>query len=239
MSRILSTISMLTGHTSSQARHVVHAHSSSDVIRSNTLSDVTVMPASTPTGGDTAGVPERAATSPSLSTISRGSSGLPVMLAGHTAVHSPQAVHASVSRSCFHVKSAMTDAPTVSISSASRRFGISRIAPLGRSRGPSAMFTGEVTACLSFVVGSMTRNTRNRRACVAQKIWCKPDATVDGIRPAMAVPTNDQLSQSGTPMTWMRAPSTKRPDTPIAARSVRIQKSSGRVLDRIRQGLAT
>jgi hypothetical protein len=50
-------------------------------------------------------------TLPILVTISRGSSGLPVAWAGHTAVQRPQMVQASVSSSCFQVKSAMALAP--------------------------------------------------------------------------------------------------------------------------------
>ena len=50
---------MLTGQISSHALHVVHAHSSSDVMRSNTLSAAMVMSRSTPTGGDTGGVAGR------------------------------------------------------------------------------------------------------------------------------------------------------------------------------------
>ena len=74
----------------------------------------------------------RAITSPVLSTISRGSSGLPVAWAGHTLVQRPHIVQASVSSSCFQVKSSTTEAPKVS-SSVSMRFGIGFIAPLGRS----------------------------------------------------------------------------------------------------------
>ena len=55
MSRILSRISMLTGQISSHALQLVHAQSSSDEMRSNTLSAPTVMSPSTPTGGDTGG----------------------------------------------------------------------------------------------------------------------------------------------------------------------------------------
>ena len=55
MSRILSRISMLTGQISSHALQLVHAHSSSGVIRSNTLSAPIVMSRSMPTGGDTTG----------------------------------------------------------------------------------------------------------------------------------------------------------------------------------------
>src|SRR5258706_426546 len=84
MSRILSRISMLTGQISSHALHDVHAQSSSEVMRSNTESAVMVMPFAVLTGGDTTGSPVAAITSPTLSTISRGSSGFPVACAGHT-----------------------------------------------------------------------------------------------------------------------------------------------------------
>ena len=182
MSRILSTISMFTGQTSSHARHVVHAHSSSAVTRSKTESEVTVISRSTPTGGDTGSATVRAATSPSLRTISRGSSGLPVVLAGHTDVHLPHTVHASVSKSCFQVNSPTADAPTVSMSVASIRFGISLTAPLGRSLGDRNMFTGEVTTWRSLVTGSTTRNTTKTAACAAQKTWCQPAASPWGTR---------------------------------------------------------
>ncbi len=161
MSRILSTISMLTGQISSQARHVVHAHSSSAVIRSKTLSDVTVIALSTDTGGETGSAAVRSATSPSLMTISRGSSGLPVVLAGHTEVQRPQMVQASVSKSCFQVNSPTVAAPMVSMSVASIRLGTARIAPFGRGWGERYMLTGDETMCRSLVVGSITRNTMN------------------------------------------------------------------------------
>src|SRR4051794_27857437 len=97
MSRILSRISMLTGQISSHALQLVHANSSSVVMRSNRLSAFTVISGTTPTGGDTGGSEVNAITSPTLSTISRGSSGLPVFCAGHTDVQRPQIVHESVS----------------------------------------------------------------------------------------------------------------------------------------------
>ena len=75
-----------------------------------------------------------AITSPVFSTISRGSSGLPVAWAGHTAVQRPHIVQASVSSSCFHVKSSTTEAPNVS-SDVSVRFGIG----LHRALGPLAV----------------------------------------------------------------------------------------------------
>jgi len=69
---------MLTGQISSQALQLVHAHSSSGVIRSNTLFAAIAISGSVPTGGETTGLPVAAMTSPTLSTISRGSSGFPV-----------------------------------------------------------------------------------------------------------------------------------------------------------------
>ena len=133
---------MFTGQISSHALHEVHAHTSSEVMRSKRLLADTVISGSTPIGGDTGGVPVRAMTSPVFSTISRGSSGLPVAWAGHTDVHRPHIVQASVSRSCFHVKSSTVEAPKLS-SSVSMRFGIGRMAPLGRSRSRRYMFSGD------------------------------------------------------------------------------------------------
>ena len=127
MSRILSRISMLTGQISSQALQLVHAHNSSGVIRSNTLFAPIAISGSVPTGGETTGLPVAAITSPTLSTISRGSSGFPVACAGHTDVQRPQIVHASVSNSCFQVKSSIFTAPNVS-RSVVMRFGIGFIA---------------------------------------------------------------------------------------------------------------
>ena len=69
---------MLTGQISSHALQLVHDQISSVVMRSKTLSAVTVMSLSTPIGGVTAGEPVRAMTSPVFNTISRGSSGLSV-----------------------------------------------------------------------------------------------------------------------------------------------------------------
>src|SRR5213075_483552 len=143
MSRILSRISMLTGQISSHALQLVHAHNSSDEMRSNMLSAPTVMSGTVPTGGDTTGEPVAVITSPTFNTISRGSSGLPVACAGHTDVQRPHTVHASVSNSCFHVKSSTFTAPKLS-SSVSMRFGMGFIAPFGRSRSRRYMFIGDV-----------------------------------------------------------------------------------------------
>ena len=83
---------MLTGQISSHALQVVQAHTSSEVMRSKSESALMVISASTPIGGVTTGVPVAAMTSPDLSTISRGSSGLPVACAGHTDVQRPHIV---------------------------------------------------------------------------------------------------------------------------------------------------
>ena len=101
-------------------------------------------------------------TSPTFSTISRGSRGLPVAWAGHTELHRPHMVQASVSRSCFQVKSSTTAAPKVSSSvSPSTRLGMGLMAPLGRSRSRQYMFSGEVSMWRSMVVGRITKKARN------------------------------------------------------------------------------
>ena len=141
------------------------------MIRSNTLSEVMVIASSIETVADCGVAAVAAATSPSLRTISRGSSGLPVVLAGHTDVHRPHTVQASVSSSCFHVNSATMEAPTVSMSSASIRFGISRIAPTGRVFGERYMLAGEVIMCRSLVLGRTTRNATKLTTCVTQRTW--------------------------------------------------------------------
>ena len=115
-----------------------------------------------------------AITSPVFSTISRGSSGLPVAWAGHTLVQRPHIVQASVSSSCFQVKSSTTEAPNDS-SSVSMRFGIAFMAPLGRSRSDRYMLSGDVKMCRSIVVGRMTRNAMNVATCAIHIAWCHPE----------------------------------------------------------------
>ncbi len=107
---------------------------------------------------------------------------MPVRLAGHTEVHRPHRVQASVSNSCFQVNSPTRAAPTVSMSVASKRLGISRIAPLGRSRGASSMLAGEVSMWRSLVVGSTTRKAANARAWVAHSTWWVPATAPAGTR---------------------------------------------------------
>ena len=127
-----------------------------------------------PTTGDTA--PDgcvAAITWPTFNTISRGSSGLPVAWAGHTLVQRPQTVHASVSNSCFQVKSSTTLAPKLS-SAVSSRLGSGFIAPLGRSRSDRYMFTGDVNMWRSFVVGRIARNVMKPSACTIHSAWCQP-----------------------------------------------------------------
>ncbi len=227
---------MFTGQASSHALHDVQANTSSEVIRSNTRSELSVISASTDTGGDTATGAVRAATSPSLRTISRGSSGLPVGLAGQTEVQRPHTVQASVSSSCFQVNSATRAAPTVSMSVASIRLGISRMAPLGRSRGARYMLAGEVTMWRSLVVGSITRNTPKAAAWAIHSTWWTPAAVVAGTRLLSGYPTKDHVSNDGLPSSRMRAASTARPLIPMSARTSRIHRSSGLVLLRIRHG---
>src|SRR5262249_27719679 len=199
MSRILSRISMFTGQISSHALQLVQAKSSSVVMRSNTLSAVTVMSETTPTGGDTTGEPVAAITSPTFSTISRGSSGLPVACAGHTEVHRPHTVHASVSSSCFQVKSSIFTAPNDS-RSVSMRFGIGFIAPLGRSRSFMYMFMGDVNMWRSFVTGRIAKNAKSDTTWIAHSQRCaslSPLTDQSFTRLESGYPTNDHFSNDG------------------------------------------
>src|SRR5262245_59977497 len=243
MSRILSRISMFTGQISSHALHDVHDHNSSDVMRSNTESAEIVTLFGVPTGGDTTGSPVAAITSPTFRTISRGSSGLPVAFAGHTDVHRPQIVHASVSKSCFQVKSSTVDAPNVS-SSVSIRFGISRLAPFGRGRSFRYMFIGLVIMWRSIVVGGITRNARNAITCVVHAHRCR-SSSVCTCQPSkideIAHPTNDHFSKlapgpAAPRSAAIRNPSAAKPVTSMTANVVRMTRCSGLVLMRIRYG---
>ena len=174
---------MFTGQISSHALQLVQAQISSEVIRSNSESAVIVISLSTPIGGLSGPRAAVAAiTSPVLSTISRGSSGLPVACAGHTLVHRPHIVHASVSSSCFQVKSSTTAAPNVS-SSVSVRLGIAFIAPFGRSRSLRYMFSGEVNMCRSMVIGRIARNTQKATTWATHEIWCQV-SSVPSLRPS-------------------------------------------------------
>ena len=166
---------MLTGQFSSQALQVVQAQTSSAVMRSNRLLAPIVISGSRLRGGVTDGLPVAAITSPVLSTISRGSSDLPVACAGHTAVQRPHIVQESVSSSCFQVKSSMVDAPKLS-SSVSIRLGMARMAPLGRSLSRRYMFTGLVKMWRSMVDGSRIRNTTNVRMWATHRTRCPPES---------------------------------------------------------------
>ena len=142
-----------------------------------------------------------AITSPTLRTISRGSSGLPVWLAGHTDVQRPQMVQASVSMSCFQVKSSIFDAPKES-SSVSIRLGSGFMAPLGRARSRRYMFIGDVNMWRSLVVGSSTRKVRKPAKCSPHTTrWARDRAVADHPSTAaeMGQPTIDHVSNVGRP----------------------------------------
>src|SRR5437764_1260198 len=199
MSRILSRISMLTGQISSQALQVVQAQTSSAVIRSSTEPAEIVISSSTVTGGGTLGSAVAAMTSPTLRTISLGSSGLPVLLAGHTEVQRPQIVQASVSMSCFQVKSSIFDAPNES-SSVSMRLGSGFMAPFGRGRSRRYMFIGDVNMWRSLVVGRRTRKVRKPAKCTPQTARCTRDSVVADQASNTAEsgqPTRDHFSKAG------------------------------------------
>ena len=172
------------------------------------------MSRSVPTGGETAGEPVASITSPTFSTISRGSSGLPVACAGQTDVHRPQIVHASVSKSCFHVNSSIVETPNVS-SSVSIRFGMGFIAPLGRSLSRRYMFIGDVIMWRSFVVGRMIEEGDERgevrdphRAVQVAERRCAP--AVEQARQRVA-DEGPLLVRRGGRSSAMRKPSTMKP----------------------------
>ena len=196
------------------------------------------MSCATPTGGDTTGSPVAAITSPTFSTISRGSSGLPVACAGHTDVQRPHTVHASVSKSCFQVKSSTVDAPNVS-RSVSIRFGIGFIAPFGRSDAFRYMFIGDVIMWRSFVVGRITRNATNAAKCTTHSERCAFwSAPIDHESKSddSGYPTNDHFSNAGRPTSAMRNASVKKPVSAITRNVTRMTASSGLVLMRMRYG---
>ena len=163
---------MFTGQISSHALHEVQAQISSPVIRSNNELASTLISGTVPNGGVVAGWPVAAMTSPVLRTISRGSSGLPVACAGHTDVHRPHMVQASVSSSCFQVKSSTVAAPNDS-RSVSIRLGMGFMAPLGRSLSRRYMFSGEVTMWRSMVMGNSTKKATKAITWPAHQNWCQ------------------------------------------------------------------
>ena len=174
MSRILSRISMFDrADLVARLARSCTTRSPRRVMRSNSeLADDRDLGVDADAAATPVGWPVAAITSPVLSTISRGSSGLPVAWAGHTDVQRPHIVQASVSSSCFHVKSSTTDAPNDS-SAVSVRLGIGFIAPLGRSRSRRYMFSGDVNMCRSIVIGRITRKTKNATTWVTHMIWCQ------------------------------------------------------------------
>jgi len=93
-----------------------------------------------------------------------------VAWAGHTLVHRPHTVHASVSSSCFQVKSPTTLAPKLSID-VSVRFGSGFMAPLGRSRSERYMFIGDVNMWRSLVTGRMATKTKNAPTWTSHSTW--------------------------------------------------------------------
>ena len=165
------------------------------------------------------------------------------MCAGHTDVQRPQMVQASVSNSCFQVKSSTVDAPKVS-SSVSIRFGISRIAPFGRGRSFRYMFIGLVIMWRSIVVGRITRKARNAitwvvhaQRCRSSSVWTCQPSKIDEI----AQPRKDHFSKfapgpAAPRSAAMRKASVTNPDTPMIANVVRITRCSGLVLMRMRYG---
>ena len=86
-----------------------------------------------------------------------------------------------MSSSCFQVKSSTTLAPKVS-NVVSVRFGMARMAPLGRSRSFRYMLSGLVKMCRSMVMGSMIKKAAKATTCRIQVIWCHR-VSVSGLSP--------------------------------------------------------
>ena len=225
---------MFTGQISSQALHEVQAHTSSGVMRSKRESAPMVMSPSRLSGGDTLGSPVAAMTSPVLRTISRGSRGLPVAWAGHTLVQRPHMVQASVSSSCFQVKSSTVEAPKVS-SSVSIRLGMAFMAPLGRSLSRRYMFSGEVNMWRSMVTGRMARKSTKLATWRIHHTWWPPARVeLSSTRADSGYQTNDHLSKSGRPARAMRQTSAPKPVTARDRKVPRIRACSGLDLMRMR-----
>ena len=184
-----------------------------------------------------------AITSPTLSTISRGSSGLPVAWAGHTLVQRPHIVQASVSSSCFHVKSSTTDAPNVS-SSVSARLGIGFIAPFGRSRSLQVHVQRRREHVAQHRDRQDARGRRRTRRRGAIHMHLVP--AVEGVeRPARrraAQRVADEAPLLVARLRRSRRCGTSRrrsPSTPITRNVPRITACSGLVLMRMRYGRCT
>ena len=165
MSRILSRISMLTGQISSHALHDVHAHSSSDVMRSNTELAVMVMSLRRADRRRHHGVAGGGHHLADLQHDLAGSSGLPVVLrrahrraatadrarVGVEELLPGEVLDRSTRRTC------RAPSPSGSAWASSRPWA-----------GPCRaryMFIGDVIMCRSFVVGRMIRNATNAAKC--------------------------------------------------------------------------
>ena len=130
-STMVSTCSIMTGHSCTQAMHVVQAQSSCSVMKLSSNWWPRRADASPPdaeaaeaTAGAFSIVRARRSTM-----IFFGLRSFPVAFAGQTEVQRPHSVHVKPFRSCFHVRSSMSVAPYfVSVSSA-RLTGA--IAPFG------------------------------------------------------------------------------------------------------------
>ena len=71
------------------------------------------------------------------------------------------------------MKSSTVEAPKLS-SSVSMRFGIGRMAPLGRSRSRRYMFSGDVKMWRSIVTGRIATNTKKLATWATHQIWWTP-----------------------------------------------------------------
>ena len=139
------------------------------------------------------------------------------------------------------MKSSTVAAPNVS-SSVSVRFGIARIAPLGRSRSRRYMFSGDVNMCRSIVIGNTKRNVRNAATWTHHSTWCHV-SSVDGAAESTSAesgyPMNDHFSNAGRPSSAIRTISVANPVIASTKNIPRMTACSGFVLMRMRYGRCT
>ena len=91
-----------------------------------------------------------------------GSSGLPVACAGHTLVQRPHIVQASVSSSCFQVKSSTVGGAEASRARSPSGWASASSRPWAARGRCRYMFSGDVNMCRSIVIGRITRKTKKR-----------------------------------------------------------------------------
>ena len=142
---------METGHDSSHARHVVHAHSASGF---------TTPPARGPASGPDARMASRRSR-----TTRFGERGLPAAWAGHTDSQRPHSVQASSMKSCVQRRSDGEEIPSRT-SSAVKSVGAGT--PRAGRGFEKKTLSGLVNTWTNFVNGSVARSACQSSRCVTQ-----------------------------------------------------------------------